>query len=81
MLKALYPDFFAGIEELEQEAQAIGVRWCRWGGYDIHGNRAGEVTRRAGMLCESCEARQHAPAAQPRSRGASFGRAGGRGRR
>jgi 3'-phosphoadenosine 5'-phosphosulfate sulfotransferase (PAPS reductase)/FAD synthetase len=81
MLKALYPDFFAGIEELEQEAHAIGVRWCRWGGYDIHGNRAGEVTRRAGMLCESCDARQHAPAPQPRSREASRGRAGRRGRR
>lgn len=64
MLKALYPEFFAGIEALEAEAQAAGVRWCRWGGYDIHGNRAGEVTReKPGLLCESCEGRQHAPAA------------------
>jgi 3'-phosphoadenosine 5'-phosphosulfate sulfotransferase (PAPS reductase)/FAD synthetase len=61
MLKALYPEFFAGIEALEREAEAAGVRWCRWGGYDVHGNRAGEVTRRRpGMLCESCGARQHA---------------------
>lgn len=60
MLKALYLDWFAGIEALEAEARAAGVRWCRWGGYDVHGNRAGEVSRqRAGMLCESCEARQH----------------------
>lgn len=59
MLKVLYPEFFAGIEALEREAEAAGVRWCRWGGYDVHGNRAGEVTRRRpGMLCESCEARQ-----------------------
>jgi DNA (cytosine-5)-methyltransferase 1 len=69
MLKALYPDWFAGIEALEAEAQAAGVRWCRWGGYDIDGNRAGAVTRqKPGMLCESCEARQHAPAV-PRRRG------------
>jgi 3'-phosphoadenosine 5'-phosphosulfate sulfotransferase (PAPS reductase)/FAD synthetase len=63
MLQALYPDWFAGIEALEAEAQAAGVRWCRWGGYDIHGNRAGKITRReVGMLCESCESRQHGTA-------------------
>jgi 3'-phosphoadenosine 5'-phosphosulfate sulfotransferase (PAPS reductase)/FAD synthetase len=63
MLKALYPEFFAGIEALEVEARAAGVRWCRWGGYDVHGNRAGEVTReKPGMLCESCESRQRPPA-------------------
>ena len=59
MLKALYPEFFASIEALEREAEAAGVRWCRWGGYDVHGNRAGEVSReRPGLLCESCEGRQ-----------------------
>ena len=69
MLKALYPEFFAGIEGLEREAQAAGVRWCRWGGYDVHGNRAGEVTRRrAGMLCESCEARQRLSTSPSRRR-------------
>ena len=64
MLRALYPDFFAAvIESLEQEAQAAGVRWCRWGGFDIDGNRAGEVSReRPGLLCESCVARQRNPA-------------------
>ena len=67
MLQALYPDWFAGIEDLEAEAQAAGVRWCRWGGYDIHGNRAGKITRReAGMLCESCESRQHGTASGSR---------------
>lgn len=69
MLKALYPSFFAGIEQLGREAQAAGVRWCRWGGYDVHGNRAGEASReRPGLLCESCEARQHAPAPRARRR-------------
>jgi 3'-phosphoadenosine 5'-phosphosulfate sulfotransferase (PAPS reductase)/FAD synthetase len=67
MLKALYPDWFAGIEALEAEARAAGVRWCRWGGYDVHGNRAGEVSRqKPGMLCESCESRQHGTAAAAR---------------
>ncbi len=69
MLKALYPEFFSGIEALEREAEAAGVRWCRWGGYDIHGNRAGDISReRPGMLCESCEARQRGPARPQRAR-------------
>ena len=68
MLQALYPDFFAAvIESLEREAQAAGVRWCRWGGYDLSGNRAGEVSReRPGLLCESCEARQRNPVGHAR---------------
>jgi 3'-phosphoadenosine 5'-phosphosulfate sulfotransferase (PAPS reductase)/FAD synthetase len=68
MLQALYPDFFAAvIESLEREAQAAGVRWCRWGGYDLDGNRAGEVSReRPGLLCESCEARQRNPVQRAR---------------
>jgi 3'-phosphoadenosine 5'-phosphosulfate sulfotransferase (PAPS reductase)/FAD synthetase len=75
MLKALYPDFFAGIEQLEREAQKAGVRWCRWGGYDIHGNRAGEASReKPGLLCESCEARQHSPAPRSRRRPATSAR-------
>jgi 3'-phosphoadenosine 5'-phosphosulfate sulfotransferase (PAPS reductase)/FAD synthetase len=68
MLQALYPDFFAEvIESLEREAQAAGVRWCRWGGFDLDGNRAGEVSReRPGLLCESCEDRQRNPARSAR---------------
>lgn len=62
-LQLLYPEFFKGIEELEAEAQAAGLRWCRWGGYDRHGNRATDLARQSvGLLCESCDARQHAPA-------------------
>lgn len=60
MLKALYPEFFAKVEALEAQAEAAGVRWCRWGGYDIHGNRAGDASKeRPGLLCESCESRHH----------------------
>lgn len=67
MLKALYPEFFREIEVLEEEARAAGVLWCRWGGYDAEGNRAGEVSReRPGPLCESCEARQRNPAPSTR---------------
>jgi 3'-phosphoadenosine 5'-phosphosulfate sulfotransferase (PAPS reductase)/FAD synthetase len=67
MLKALYPKFFAGIERLENEAERAGIRWCRWGGYDLHGNRAGERSReRTGLLCEGCEGRQRRPAAVAR---------------
>jgi 3'-phosphoadenosine 5'-phosphosulfate sulfotransferase (PAPS reductase)/FAD synthetase len=67
MLKALYPAFFAGIEQLEREALEAGIRWCLWGGYDAHGNRAGDGSReKPGLLCESCEARQHAPALSAR---------------
>lgn len=61
MLKALYPDFFASIEALEAEAEAAGLRWCRWGGYDRAGRRATQATKRApGPLCEACDARQTA---------------------
>jgi 3'-phosphoadenosine 5'-phosphosulfate sulfotransferase (PAPS reductase)/FAD synthetase len=77
MLKALYPDFFAGVEKLEAEAQAAGIRWCRWGGYDLEGNRAGEVSReRPGLLCESCEARQRNPAPSTRQARRQSRRAG-----
>lgn len=59
-LQRLYPDFFASIEALEAEAEAAGLRWCRWGGYDKDGNRATDARARQapGLLCESCDARQ-----------------------
>jgi 3'-phosphoadenosine 5'-phosphosulfate sulfotransferase (PAPS reductase)/FAD synthetase len=63
MLKLFYPEFFASIEALEGEAEAAGLQWCRWGGYDRNGNRATDTKRQAvGLLCESCDSRQHAPA-------------------
>lgn len=63
MLRALYPDFFADIEALEAEAEAAGIRWCRWGGYDRDGKRATDRARQApGLLCESCESRHAQPA-------------------
>jgi len=62
MLKALYPEFFAGIEALEAEAEAAGLQWCRWGGYDREGRRATDRTRQApGLLCESCDSRHAGP--------------------
>lgn len=65
-LKALYPDFFAGIEALETEAEAAGLRWCRWGGYDRDGNRATDGPRQApGLLCEACDSRQQAEDSPP----------------
>jgi 3'-phosphoadenosine 5'-phosphosulfate sulfotransferase (PAPS reductase)/FAD synthetase len=73
MLQALYPEWWRStIAPLETQAQAAGIRWCRWGGFDVHGNRAGEKSsQRAGLLCESCESRQrHAnvPISRTRSR-------------
>ena len=67
MLKALYPEWWAKtIAPLEAQAQAAGIRWCRWGGYDVHGRHAAAASRqRAGLLCESCEARQHARQSAP----------------
>jgi 3'-phosphoadenosine 5'-phosphosulfate sulfotransferase (PAPS reductase)/FAD synthetase len=63
MLRALYPEFFAQIEALEAEAEAAGIRWCRWGGYDRDGLRATDRAPQApGLLCESCDSRHGAPA-------------------
>ena len=61
MLKALYPDFFASIEALEAEAEAAGLRWCRW----VAATAPETAPRRAakpasGPLCEACDARQSA---------------------
>jgi 3'-phosphoadenosine 5'-phosphosulfate sulfotransferase (PAPS reductase)/FAD synthetase len=62
-LQLLYPEFFRSIEALETEAEAAGLQWCRWGGYDCDGNRATDTKRQTvGLLCESCDVRQHAPA-------------------
>ncbi|MGA2162927.1 MAG: hypothetical protein ABSH36_00480 [Solirubrobacteraceae bacterium] len=56
MLSAWFPRTWERIARLEAEAQAKGIRWCRWGGYDLAGNRATDVSReRVGVLCEKCE--------------------------
>ncbi len=73
-LRALYPEFFASIEALEAEAEAAGLRWCRWGGYDRDGNRATDVSRQApGLLCEACDSRQQTepPSRAPTNSGKS----------
>jgi len=71
MLKTLYPEFFASIEALEAEAEAAGLRWCRWGGYDRTGNRATETAKQApGLLCEACDARQSGACASELKSGA-----------
>lgn len=57
MLKSLWPAWWARIEALEAEAEAAGQRWCRWGGFDVDGNRAGGDAEPAGELCTSCEFR------------------------
>lgn len=55
MMESLWPEWWRErIGVLEAEAEAKGVRWCRWGGFDVNGVRAGEVTEAAGELCESC---------------------------
>jgi 3'-phosphoadenosine 5'-phosphosulfate sulfotransferase (PAPS reductase)/FAD synthetase len=59
MMRAFWPKWWAeGIEALEAEAEALGIRWCRWGGFDLAGNRAtGSSRAKAGLLCASCPTR------------------------
>jgi 3'-phosphoadenosine 5'-phosphosulfate sulfotransferase (PAPS reductase)/FAD synthetase len=65
LIKALWPGWFAEtIEALEAEAEALGIRWCRWGGFDLDGIRAGEQgAEEPGPLCASCVGEQMALAA------------------
>ncbi len=56
MLSSLFPQTWGRIAQLEADAQARGIRWCRWGGYDLAGNRATDIsTERAGLLCQNCQ--------------------------
>lgn len=56
MLSSLFPRTWERIARLESEAQANGIRWCRWGGYDLAGNRATDTsTDEAGLLCQNCQ--------------------------
>lgn len=58
MLAACAPLLMSRIEALETRAEAQGVRWCRWGGYDLDGNQAAGDADEGGDLCSSCDARQ-----------------------
>jgi len=55
-IKSLWPNWFEQtIESVEREAEARGVRWCVWGGFDLEGNRAGEKSdEQVGLLCSNC---------------------------
>jgi 3'-phosphoadenosine 5'-phosphosulfate sulfotransferase (PAPS reductase)/FAD synthetase len=73
LIRAFWPDFWATIEALETEAAALGIRWCRWGGFDLDGNRATELSKRRrgpGLLCSSCATRSFEARAEP-ARGSS----------
>ena len=38
-------------------AQRRGIRWCRWGGYDVNGVQAAG-NEDPGFLCQSCPTRR-----------------------
>jgi 3'-phosphoadenosine 5'-phosphosulfate sulfotransferase (PAPS reductase)/FAD synthetase len=56
MMRTFWPAWWSEtIEALESEAEALGIRWCRWGGFDVDGNRAtGSARLPAGSLCSRC---------------------------
>lgn len=87
LMQAFWPTWWAEtIEALEAEAAALGIRWCRWGGFDLNGNRATDSSKRArsaGLLCSSCrtrsfEQRQEPPPADAGQRRRACSRGGGR---
>lgn len=56
LMKFRWPEWWAWMEALEVEAEARGLRWCRWGGYDLNGIRATEKSdEKPGNACSSCE--------------------------
>ncbi|HEU5061726.1 MAG TPA: phosphoadenosine phosphosulfate reductase family protein [Solirubrobacterales bacterium] len=58
LMRTFWPDWWAEvIEALEEEAIALGIRWCRWGGFDLEGNRASGSGRSGGLLCSNCPTR------------------------
>jgi 3'-phosphoadenosine 5'-phosphosulfate sulfotransferase (PAPS reductase)/FAD synthetase len=55
LLKQLWPVWWAVMEALEVEAEERGLRWCRWGGYDLQGIRANDPSdEKPGIACSSC---------------------------
>lgn len=59
LLETFFPRSFAQIQDLELRAEAAGLRWCRWGGYDLNGVRStDESEETTGPACAGCEARE-----------------------
>jgi 3'-phosphoadenosine 5'-phosphosulfate sulfotransferase (PAPS reductase)/FAD synthetase len=55
MLAGLFPRTFARIRDLEDRAEAAGLRWCRWGGYDLQGVRSTEASgEQRSLACSDC---------------------------
>jgi 3'-phosphoadenosine 5'-phosphosulfate sulfotransferase (PAPS reductase)/FAD synthetase len=55
LMRTFWPGWWAEtIERLEAEAEALGIRWCRWGGYDLQGNQATGSSTDPGLLCANC---------------------------
>lgn len=78
LMQTFWPRWWSEtIEALEAEAEARGVRWCRWGGYDRDGNQAAGSVAPLGLLCSSCQLQSggNAPDSRggPRTRGRSRG--------
>ncbi|MGN6216541.1 MAG: phosphoadenosine phosphosulfate reductase domain-containing protein [Solirubrobacterales bacterium] len=62
LMRTFWPEWWAeAIEALEEEAAALGIRWCRWGGFDLDGNRASGSGRSGGLLCSNCPTRSFDP--------------------
>jgi hypothetical protein len=54
MISSLWPEWWEEkIARLEREAERRGIRWCRWGGFDLQGNQAGGKSS-PGLLCSNC---------------------------
>ncbi len=80
LMRTFWPQWWAEtIEALEAEAEALGIRWCRWGGYDLEGNQAAGSSK-PGLLCSSCHVRDLGDEAEAGSSAArsSRGRVSGR---
>jgi 3'-phosphoadenosine 5'-phosphosulfate sulfotransferase (PAPS reductase)/FAD synthetase len=55
LMRTFWPEWWGEtIEALEAEAEARGVRWCRWGGFDLQGNQAAGAAGDPGLLCANC---------------------------
>jgi 3'-phosphoadenosine 5'-phosphosulfate sulfotransferase (PAPS reductase)/FAD synthetase len=58
LIASLWPTWWSrSIGRLESEAMRLGIRWCRWGGYDLDGVQAAGAPGRPGLLCSTCESR------------------------